>query len=174
MAIDLPKQVADYLQSQHLLDEGNVPLPLCNSTQTGNGDVFIKYTTANWPAMLQNISIIAPDIRSQKLIIRVIEFLPPEEYLVALNKLCDLRDSQCISNALFEFIIDERPPKTAFLSYNYQNAQVRQLIARFQSMLPTNNSAQPILVKILDGSKKVTDGELFKYGDAAEPPLLQQ
>jgi hypothetical protein len=101
-ALDLPPQIKDYLQTQQLLDERGSPLPLCNANQTGVGDLFVQYTAANWSAMLDNLSTIAPEPRQQRLIIRAVEYLPGRDYLTALEKLGDSMANGFVSNETME------------------------------------------------------------------------
>lgn len=156
-ALDLPPQVKNYLQTQHLLDEGGRPLADCNATQTGSGDVFVQYTLSNWSAMLDNLAAIAPAPTQQKLVIRAIEYLPPRDYLKALNKLCDLNAAGVVKPQILEFAVRARTPKNGLLSNNYQDPQVVQLVQRLQSLLSKDSQTQGWLSDILSGKQKAVD-----------------
>ena len=155
--IDLPKEISDYLQTQHVIDDGYRSLPYCNLTQTGSGDVFRHYIAANWQAVLENISSIAPNSRQQELIISAIEDLPGRTYIKALQRLCDLQKQKAISQQILEFAIDG--PRKSLLSNNYRDPQVIELVQRLQSQLPKNSKIQPLLSNILIGKQRSIDIE---------------
>lgn len=155
VAFDLPNQVKEYLKTQHLMeDEG---LPYCNADQTGIGDVFANYTLAHWSAMLDSLATIAPELRQQELIVRVIEWLPGRDYLKALNRLCDLNGKGIVKGEILEFAVHGKVPKHGFLSANYQDPQVIQLVQRLQSLLPKDSKTQAMLADILSGKQKGVD-----------------
>jgi hypothetical protein len=156
-ALDLPPLIKDYLQTQQVLEAKGSPLPLCNADQTGGGDLFVQYTTANWSAMLDNLSTIAPEPRQQRLIIRAIEYLPGRDYLTALEKLCVSKANGFVSNETMEFALDARFPKQGYLADNYQDRQVIRLVKRLQSLLPNESNVQRLLADILNGRAKAGD-----------------
>jgi hypothetical protein len=171
-ASDLPSSVKTYLQTQHLLDEGGRPLPDCNATQTGSGDVFVQYVLSNWSAMLDNLGSVAPAPKQQKLVIRALEYLPPRDYLRALNKLCDLSAAGVVKSETLEFAVRARTPKNGLLSNNYQDPQVVQLVQRLQSLLPKDSQTQGWLSDILSGKQKAVDQQWADEEDVAAPATL--
>ena len=171
-ALDLPASVKNYLQTQHLLDEGGRPLPDCNATQTGNGDVFVQYVQSNWSAILDNLAALAPDPRQQKLVIRAIEYLPPRDYLTALNKLCDLNAAGVVKTQILDFAVRARTPKNGLLSNNYQDPEVVQLVQRLQSQLPKDSQTQGLLSDILSGKQKAVDHQWADDENVPAPATL--
>ena len=167
-ALDLPPEIKEYLQSQHLLDETDAPLPYLNATQTGSGNVFAQYIISNWSEILDNLSVIAPEPRQQQLVIRAIESLPGKAYLDALNKLCDLEAKGVISSKTLQFAIDGRFPKNGFFSNNYQDPQVIRLVKRLQSLFPKDSKTQGLLADILSGKQRAIDQD--RAGVEGTPP----
>jgi hypothetical protein len=168
-ALDLPLQVQNYLQTQHLLDEGEKPLP---DSRAANANVFVEYTLTHWQAMLDNISTIAPTSRQQYIIIRAIESLPGKVYLDALNKLCDLEEKKIISTAALEFAIDGRIPKNGFLANNYQDPRVVRLVCRAQRLLPRDAKIQGVLADILSGKRIEFERKKIEDEDLGQPEKL--
>lgn len=171
-ASDLPSSVKTYLQTQHLLDEGDRPLPDCNATRTGSGNVFVQYTLSNWSAMLDNLGSIAPTPKQQKLVIRAIEYLPQRDYLKALYKLCDLSAAGVVKSETLEFAVRARTPKNGILSNNYQDAQVVQLVQHLQSVFPKDSKIQGLLSDILSGKQKAVDRQWADDDDLPAPATL--
>jgi hypothetical protein len=172
IALDLPSSVKTYLQTKHLLDESGRPLPDCNATLTGSGNVFVQYVLSNWSAMLDNLAAIAPAPQQQKLVIRAIEYLPPRDYLKALNKLCDLNAAGVVKSETLEFAVKARSPENGLLSKNYQDTQVIQLVQRLQALFPKDSKIQGLLGDILSGKQKAVDQKKADDEDVTAPVTL--
>jgi hypothetical protein len=152
-ALDLPPEVKEFLQTQHVMDDGYRSIP-----PTSSGHVFRQYITSNWQAVLDNFAPVAPEPREKQLIISALEEdLPARIYLKALNKLCDLQKNNVISAQLLEYAV--RGPRSNLLSNNYKDSEVIELVNRFQSQLRKNSDAQQCLADILSGKQRAIDIE---------------
>jgi len=162
-AFDLPPTVKEFLQTQHVMDDGYRSVPPASS-----GLAFRKYITSNWQVILDSLPSIAPEPTEQVLIISALEEdLPARTYLKALNKLCDLQKQNAISTKMLENAING--PRSNLLSNNYQDPEVIELVRRFQSQLPKNTKIQQWLAEILSGKQRSIDIEgAAEVGDA--PP----
>ncbi len=167
-AMNLPQNIASYLESKKLAEDGALP-----RLET-EGRAFVEYVIENRIEILNNFSTIAVDPNQQKLLLAAMEFAKPEDYLETLNKVCDLRQLDVLGNGVLEFAFRATPIGKGFLSYNYQNAQVRVVIYRAQAFMPNNVEFQTFLSAILDGSQKGTDQRYFELNEMPEPQLLLQ
>jgi hypothetical protein len=169
-ALPLPPPVADYLRTGALTDDENQALIEGRPGQ--EGDLFAKYVMTHWPAVLDNLSALAPTLRQQELVIRALELLPADNYLAALSKLGDLKAQGRVSVDLLDFTLQARVPQRGLLAVNYQVPAVRELVKRFQHLLPTQDPVQLLLARILDGSQSSIDQDYFELHDIEPPPGL--
>lgn len=160
-ALDLPPQVREFLQTQHVMDDGYRSVP-----PSPQGLLFRSYITSNWQAVLDNFPSVAPEPREQLLVISALEDLPARTYLKALNKLCDLQKHNAISTQMLEKAV--KGPRSSLLSNNYQDPEVIEVVQRFQSQLPKNSEVQGWLADILSGKQRSIDIE--GAGEVGDPP----
>ena len=166
MAIDPPQNIKDYLHAGTVTEYGVL------SELNGNGKVFVEYVVPNFNIILTELSTIAPTAKQQLLVVAAIEFVQNQDYLSALNKLCDLKAAGTLSDEVLDFAIRGTRIKKGFLSYNFQNTKTRQLIQRVQGLLPVNSPIQSLLADILSGSQKAKDHDFFELNDLPEPTPL--
>jgi hypothetical protein len=162
----LPPNIADYLVSKTLTEDNLLP-----SLQT-DGKAFAEYVVSNKTQVLDNFTAIAPRTNQQKLVIAAMEFADGADYLAVLRRICDLKEANTISEDVCKFAIMATPIKKGFLSYNYQNASIRSLVQRAQTLLPGDTAFQTYLAAVLDGSQKTIDSRYFKVEELPEPELL--
>ncbi len=126
----LPPNVAPFLMNEEnsISEEGYLPNKVASPE-------FVRSITANWREVLENVPVIAPDSRTQSLIIVAAEFLPPPEYVKFLNVLCDLRAQGKLDRESLYSVWLARMVKSGFLSYNYDQPEVMSILVRLENQM---------------------------------------
>lgn len=124
----LPPNISTFLKDEQnsISEEGFLP----NRTASTE---FVRSITANWQEVLDNVLLIAPDIRRQSLIIVAAEFLPPPEYVKFLHSVCDLRAQGKLNRDSLQYVWTARMVKSGFLCYNYDEPEIISIVNRIES-----------------------------------------
>lgn len=127
---ELPPNVAPFLinEENSISEEGYLPNKAASPE-------FVRSITSNWREVLENVPLIAPDSRTQSLIIVAAEFLPPPEYVKFLNVLCDLRAQNKLNRESLYSVWLARMVKSGFLSYNYDQPEVMSILVRLEDQM---------------------------------------
>lgn len=96
---------------------------------------FARYVATNWQEVLSTFNTLAPDARRQKLIVVAAEFLPPHGYVSFVNGICNLRTQGKATYDIFPLIASAGMVKSDFLAYNYDQADVKALISKLQTVI---------------------------------------
>ena len=127
---------------------------------------FLRYVVENRQKTLTLLEKDAPDFRRQNLILVVTGFLSARDYVLFLNRVCDLIESEKIKitgGLLFQtsFI------KEGFLAYNYDQPEVASLNSRLEAIYKVQEPGQwdEYFANVKSGEQKKQVVQDYEYDD---------
>ena len=148
LALEMSPSIQTYLQQATVTEVGY---------PSGTDDqiiLFADFVKTNWAAILNEIDVIAPDERRQKVITAGAEFLSGSNYIAFLSGLLDKYQVGKVKKAVAIEAMSADGKKSGFLAYNYQNQIVRALCERAKALFPSEAGLQESMTEILSGAQK--------------------
>jgi len=124
------ERITAYLsdESHHIDIQGL--LPAVEATR-----YFVKWTRMNWKSAVTSLPEFAKSTREQALFVVAGEFLAPSDYIVFVDSLCALRETEKIPPTILRRVLLASMQKRGFLGYNYQVPEVARLASRLETQI---------------------------------------
>lgn len=165
-AIDMPSNIQTYLQTATVTEFG---FPSGNEQQRTE---FTIWLTTNWASVLDEIDVVAPDERRQRVVVAGSEFLSGVNYLTFLSGLLDKYELGKVKKAAATTALSAGGRKIGFLAFNYQHPTVQALCNRAKTLFPSDAELQSLMNDILSGEQRKQDGGWLFMENRPEPEIL--
>ncbi len=122
---------------------------------------LVSVTTNRWEQILDNWSVIAVNENARLIQEHALLFLPPEAYLSCLKRLLKLYEKgQVKKNELSMMLFRPENDKRWFLSYNYREPEIQNLLREVARVFATDKHIPNLVAFYASGKAKQRDAVL--------------